>query len=131
MTTAGSPWTQALRFGVVGIASNLLLYLLYLAATGVGLGHKTAMTLLFALGVLQTFVANRRWTFGHGGRVGPAFRRYAALYAFAYGINLGAMLLLVDGFGWPHQAVQAAMILLIALLLFVVQRSWVFAGRHR
>ena len=53
---------QGLRFGIVGLVSNAVLYLLYLLLTTVGVGHKTAMTLLFAVGTLQTFVVNKRWT---------------------------------------------------------------------
>lgn len=117
---------QLVRYGVVGIASNGVLYLLYLLLTQQGMGHKLAMSTVFVIGVLQTFVFNRRWTFEHGGGIGGPFARYAASYAIAYGANLAALAVLVDGAGLPHQGVQAAMILCNAALLFLLQKYWVF-----
>lgn len=120
---------QFVKYALVGLASNGLLYLAYLLLTGLGLGHKTAMTLLYALGVLQTFVFNRGWTFGHRGRASHAFVRYVAAYACGYALNLGALLLLVDRLGFAHEAVQGLMILALAVMLFLLQRFWVFRER--
>ena len=58
---------QVIRFGVVGFASNLVLYLVYLGLTKIGLRHKFAMSILYVVGVLQTFVFNNKWTFRHYG----------------------------------------------------------------
>ena len=58
---------QVIRFAVVGFASNLVLYLVYLGLTSIGLGHKNAMSILYVVGVLQTFVFNNKWTFRHYG----------------------------------------------------------------
>ena len=63
---------QLLRYGLVGIASNALAYVSYLALTGAGMGHLSAMTLVYALATLLTFLFNRRWSFGHSGGRGPA-----------------------------------------------------------
>jgi len=118
---------QFVRYAVVGLASNAFGYLLYLALTHLGMGHKLAMSLLYAVGVLQTFVFNKRWSFRFDGDATPALVRYATAYALGYIINLSALLLLVDQMGLPHQWVQGVMIVLVALLLFVAQRYWVFA----
>lgn len=117
---------QGLRFGIVGLASNAVLYLLYLLLTTVGLGHKTAMTMLFAVGTLQTFILNRRWTFGHRGLPRAAFVKYVTIYSLAYLLNLASLLLFVDHLGFPHQTVQGVMIFIIALILFLLQKLWVF-----
>lgn len=119
--------TQFLRFALVGLASNLVLYLLYLALTGLGIGIKLAMTLLYVVGVLQSFVFNRRWSFGHLGRRGPAFVRYVAAYGIGYVVNLLGLMLFVDWFGQPHQVVQGLLILTVAVLLFALHKFWVFA----
>ncbi|MGQ9686807.1 MAG: GtrA family protein [Thiobacillaceae bacterium] len=118
---------QFLRYAMVGLGSNVALYLFYLGLTGTGIGHKTAMTLLYAVGVAQTFYFNRTWSFGHDGRVATSFVRYASAYAFGYVFNLVMLVLLVDRWGWPHQWVQGAMIFVLAGLLFLLQRYWVFA----
>jgi putative flippase GtrA len=118
--------SQVVRFGFVGVTSNFILYLLYLALTGIGVGHKSAMTLLFAVGVIQTFAFNKRWTFGYQGFVQAAFLKYVIIYALAYLLNLTALLVLVDNLGYPHQVVQGVMILTLAVMLFLLQKFWVF-----
>lgn len=115
-----------MRFAVVGLASNAVLYLAYLGLTAAGVGPKVAMTLPYAVGVLQTFALNRRWTFGHEGDRRAALLRYAAVYAAGYLLNLAALELLVTRMGLPHRIVQAAMILVVAAFTFGLQRSWVF-----
>jgi putative flippase GtrA len=119
------------RFGAVGVLSNALLYVLYLAATGLGMGHKSAMTLLYCVGVLQTFFLNRQWTFRRGGTARAAFIRYWVVYLSAYALNLALLFLLVDTAGLPHQAVQGLLIVAIAALMFLAQKFWVFRQAAR
>jgi putative flippase GtrA len=117
---------QALRFGVVGLASNAVLYGVYLGMTTVGMGPKLAMSLVYAIGVAQTFLFNKRWTFGHVGRFDAALVRYILLYAGGYFANLLVLAWLVDGYGYPHQIVQGVMILTLAACFFILQKFWVF-----
>lgn len=119
-------WRQAGRFAAVGLASNAALYLVYLILASGPLGAKTAMTVAYVLGVLATFTVNRRWTFGAAGARGPALARYVAVYALGYGLNWIGLHLLVDRGGWPHAGVQAGMIGVVAVVSFLLQRSWVF-----
>jgi len=118
--------SQFIRYALVGLASNVLLYLLYLLITGLGLGHKLAMTLLYGLGVLWTFLFNRNWSFQHGGEAASALRRYVFAYLAGYLLNWLVLYSLVDQLGWPHQFVQGFMILLLAIGLFLAQKFWVF-----
>lgn len=117
---------QLIRYGIVGVASNAVGYLLYLAITAAGLEHKLAMTLLYAVGVAQTFIFNKRWSFRHAGAHATAFVRYCIAYASGYFVNLAALFILVDRLGYPHQLVQGVMILALAAMLFMLQKFWVF-----
>lgn len=117
---------QLIRYAMVGLASNVISYLLYLLVTRFGIGPKTAMSLLYGIGVLQTFVFNKKWSFRFDGKVAPALIRYATVYALGYAINLLALMLLVDQAGLRHQLVQGVMILVVAVMLFIAQRYWVF-----
>ena len=122
---------QLARFVIVGIASNAILYVLYLAATSMGIGHKVAMTGLFALGIVQTFFFNKKWSFQHSGQNGSTFIRYLAAYCAAYGINLAAMMIFVDRYHVSDRLVQAVMIVVVAAFMFVAQRLWVFPASSR
>ena len=117
---------EILRFGVVGVASNALLYLLYLAITAMGVEPKAAMSLLYLVGVLQTFVLNKRWTFQHKGDIRRTAIRYWVAYAFLYVANIVLLIIFVDIAGFDHRVVQGILILVIGLVLFALQKYWVF-----
>lgn len=125
-------FSQSIRFIIVGISSNALLFVLYLLSTSHGVGHKTAMTLLYILGVVQTFIFNKKWTFSNSGTVRNTFWRYIAVYGTGYVTNLTILAICVDALGWPHQYVQGVTILIIAVGLFLAQKYWVFpkVGKH-
>ena len=117
---------QFIKYAIVGLTSNGLLYFVYLLLTAYGLGHKTAMTLLYVLGVLQTFMFNKKWTFANYGAVSRSFFRYCLSYALCYLVNLLALYFFVDKLLFPHENVQGIMILFIAVMLFFLQKFWVF-----
>lgn len=117
---------QAWRYAVVGLASNLALYAAYLLLTYWGLASKVAMTLLYAMGVIQTFAFNKRWSFGASGTTRVQFRRYCLAYGAGYLLNISGLFVLSDFLGWPHQLAQGILILVTAVLLFLLQKLWVF-----
>lgn len=63
---------QFIRYATVGLVSNAVGFMLYLAFTAACMEHKMAMTLLYGIGVAQTFIFNKRWSFRHGEMHGPA-----------------------------------------------------------
>ena len=85
---------------------------------------------MYAFGVLVTFLFNRNWTFAHPGPRRAALIRYILIYAFGYAINFFALYVMVDYLGFPHQVVQAGLILFLAIALFSAQKWWVFCERH-
>lgn len=124
---------QFLRYAIIGIASNVLLYILFLVFTGLGLGHKTAMTCLYGVGVVQSFYFNKRWSFGHDGASHIALVRYLLVYISFYIFNLGALYLFVDRLGFSHALVQGLTMLAIIVPIFLLQKFWVFpkATQHK
>jgi putative flippase GtrA len=120
---------QFARYAIVGLVSNAVAYLLYLALTAAGMEYKLAMTLLYGLGVAQTFLFNKRWSFQHGGMHGPTFLRYCVTYGLGYCINLFALLVFVERLGYPHQLVQGVMVLTLAVMIFLLQKFWVFRSQ--
>lgn len=117
---------QGVRYLAVGAASNVVLYLLYLLITRVGVEPKTAMTTLFIGGMIQTFVLNKRWTFGNRRFSKAEILKYLVAYCFGYGINLLVLFFFVDVAGYRHEAVQCIAVVVIALMLFLLQKFWVF-----
>lgn len=124
---------QLLRYAVVGVTSNLFLYLAYLMLTALGSGPKIAMSIVYVSGVAMTFVANRAWSFNHRGMAHWSFVRYVIAYMLGYLLNLGLLWICVDSMQLPHHVVQAAAIVVVALSLFLMHKYWVFvpAKIHR
>lgn len=122
---------QFFRYAVVGLCTNVLLFCIYLLITALGTGPKIAMTLLYVLGVIMSFVLNRRWSFAFKGGVPQSLIRYIIAYVAGYVLNLMLLLLLVDIQGWPHQYVQGGITFLLAIILFLLQKLWVFKPNKR
>jgi putative flippase GtrA len=117
-----------LRHATVGVVSNVVLYAVYLVATGLRTAPKSAMTALYIAGVLQTFLLNKRWSFRDRGPEGLALLRYCIAYTSVYALNYTMLAVLVDVLQFRHEYVQAATVLLVAVYLFVLQYVWVFPG---
>ena len=110
----------------MGAASNAAGYLLYLLVTHLGLAPKVAMTFLYSVGATAGFIGNRALTFSYkGGTIGSGLR-YLIAYAIGYFMNLAILIVFVDMFGYPHQLVQAAAVLVVAAFLFVALKFFVF-----
>ncbi|HUQ38266.1 MAG TPA: GtrA family protein [Aestuariivirga sp.] len=122
--------SQLVRYGLVGLAINLLLYCGYLLVTYMGLEPKISMSLIYITGVVIGFFGHRQWTFSHGGKVSHAMWRYALAHFLGYSINFLLLLGLVDYLAYPHELVQGAAILIVAAFLFVVFKYWVFTGNN-
>ena len=118
---------QLIRYGIVGMVSNLTIYFVYLLITYYGVEPKTAMTFVFITGASIGFIGNRKWTFAHQGEASKAVRRFVISYAVAYVLNFSSMWMAVDRLGLPHYVVQAVNLIVISALLFMAQKYWIFS----
>ncbi|MDX8386202.1 MAG: GtrA family protein [Gallionella sp.] len=124
------PIKQLIRYGLVGIASNVFIYLGYLLITYLGVEAKLAMTLLYLIGVLIGFIGNRKWTFSYSGNSFSAAKRYALAHLLGYTVNLLILYIFVDHYGFAHQWVQAVAIFIVAGLLFLIFKFFVFSKKY-
>ena len=117
---------QFTRFAAVGFASNVVLYGVYLSLTALSLRPHAAMTITYAAAVLIAYLLNQNWTFRYPGTKRAAFVRYVVAYGLAYATNFLGLSVLVDWLEFPHEGVQAGLILFLAMSLFLAQKFWVF-----
>jgi putative flippase GtrA len=118
---------QLLRYGIIGLVSNLTGYIVYLLITHFGVAPTIAMTILYLVGAVIGFFGNKNLTFAHKGGVLGAGVRYVVAHCFGYLINLSILVFMVDVLGYPHQWVQAAAIFIVAGFLFLMFKFFVFA----
>lgn len=119
---------QLARYGLVGVTSNLLGYLVYLLLTSLGVQPILTMTLLYAVGATIGFVGNRLWVFSHTGAAMPSGARYCGVHLLGYLINFIILFVFVTRLGYPHQWVQAMAIIIVASFLFIAHKYFVFSG---
>ncbi|MDA9679877.1 GtrA family protein [Gammaproteobacteria bacterium] len=117
---------QAFRYGVFGIATNAVGYLLYVFVTELGLDPKLAVSLLTPIAVAISYFGNKQWTFEHSGRYLSSSEKYIIIHIFSYLINISMLLYFVDTLGFPHQLIQGIAIFVCAGFLFVGLKFIVF-----
>ncbi|MEZ0262959.1 MAG: GtrA family protein [Alphaproteobacteria bacterium] len=124
--TQNTAAAQLFRFALVGVIVNAALYGIYLALTYFGMGPKTAATLTYVLGLYVNFLAHKKITFINASSARRQWAPFIVLSLLVYAVNIGGLYLLVDKVGFPHQAVQAFMIVLCAAISFVLQKTIIF-----
>jgi len=124
------PWIlQFARYVMVGVVSNGIGYSIYLAITYLGVPPKLAMTGLYAISASISFIGNRQLSFSHKGVVSKAVVRFIIAHLCGYSINLLLLVLFADKWGYPYQYVQAAAMVIVAIFLFFMFRTFVFPNR--
>ena len=119
---------QLVRYGVVGVLNTLWAYLLYLLLTWLWLDPKIAVSILYPIGALTGYFAHAKYSFSYRGGKSKALFRFVVAHLVGYTANVTMLYLLVDVCGYPHQLVQALAIFVVAGVLFVLFRYFVFSG---
>lgn len=127
----GSLLRQVVRFGAVGATSTVAYILLFMLMQGWAGAQLANLTALLVTAIGNT-AANRKFTFGIGGRRQLGRHHFEGLIVFviALAITSGALGLLHAGTESPHQLVELAVLvvanLLATMVRFVLLRVWVF-----
>lgn len=130
-TASGSLLRQAVRFGVVGIASTVAYVVLFMLLRG-WVGAQWANLVALLLTAIVNTAANRRFTFGVADRRGLIRHHAEGLIVFGVALTItsGALAVLHATVQAPHHLVELT-VLVVANLLgtvvrFVLLRGWVF-----
>lgn len=121
---------QLVRYGLVGLASNVIAYLIYLLITYLGVNPKLAVTLVYISGAFVGFVANKRWTFNYDGKRRRILIRFVVAHSLSYSLSMTLFYFMVDYLGYPHQYAQALIIIIVAGNLFLLFKYFVFASKQ-
>jgi putative flippase GtrA len=115
-----------IRYGVLGALNNSFLYLTYLLLTYFGVSPKLAMSFLYGVGTVVSFLGNRQWVFSHQGNLCNVLVRYALISASGYLINLIILDVGVDWLGYRHELIQLLSIGVVSVFLFCMFKIYVF-----
>jgi len=117
---------QFARFVVVGVTQNLLGYALYILITWAGLDPKLAITFLYPVGFMLSYIGNKKWSFSHDGSHKQAIIRFMITHIIGYAFNIAGLYVLVDIHGYRHQYVQLLIMLILMFYFFFALRLFVF-----
>ena len=120
---------QVVRYGVVGVLNNLLGYLIYLVVTWAWLDPKLAVTLMYPIGAVTAYFGHAKYSFTYSGQTSHGIARYVFAHLIGYGANIGLLYVFSDLLQFPHQLVQAVAIVVVAGVLFLLFRYFVFPNR--
>lgn len=120
-------WSKEfVRYIVVGLTMNIFGFLLFVLITTLGVSPVLTISILYPLYIGLAFCLNKYWSFNHKGNTSTSAIRYLIAYAGCYALNV-VMLKFFSGYlGYSHLVVQVIAVMIIALLLFLTQKLWVF-----
>ena len=117
------------RYVVVGLAQNGLLYLVSLGLLLLGLKGWGALAITYPFGVLLSFLLNRAWSFAGRRRMRGQFFRHVIVYAVAYPVTLGLSWLLERFlYAWLATGLTIG---IIAVAIFIAVNLWVYPSERR
>ena len=119
-----------IRFLMVGVLNTAVgLGTIYACKYFLSLGDVSANVIGYAVGLLNSFFWNRRWTFLHSGSPVATAGRFALVFAIAYLANLSAMLILTRSLILNSYVAQAIATIPYTVLFYLGSRYFVFANK--
>lgn len=87
--------TRFVRYGLVGVLTNLLGYGLFLGLHYAGMPPVMAASLCYVVGVAMSYLLNRSWTFASNGSHAQDMTRFAQSYGIGFVVTFVSMWMLV------------------------------------
>ena len=126
--TVGAPLLiQFVKFGIVGVSNTLLTFVVYTLLLKVfGVWYLAASAIGFAVGTINSFLLNRRWTFR--GHVGDALTplRWTVVQCGGLGVNEGLLYVFVHDARVDKLLSQAFATAVVTVTTFLANRAWTF-----
>jgi putative flippase GtrA len=122
------PAPQLARFLVVGVANTVLSLVAYRVLLALGVWYVIAAPLAFAVGAVNGFVLNRRWTFAARDSTRARVLYVGVAAAGAVASTL-LVLLFVRAAGTGRVWAYVAAIPPVTLGMFAANRLWTFSER--
>jgi putative flippase GtrA len=118
------------RFLAIGALNTFVgLSVIYLCKYALSLSDVPANVIGYAVGLCNSFVWNRRWTFSHSGKISSAAVRFGIVFLAAYFVNLGVLLSVNSIAGMNSYLAHAIAAIPYTVLSYLGNRYYVFHSR--
>lgn len=126
-----------IRFSIVGVSNTLIDFLVFTVFyTVFKLDANVSQVLGYGVGILNSFIFNRRWTFGDrksdkkiGKNTVHEFIQFIEVNLVSLASSVLAMNLLVEYVNMNVFLSKAAVILIAQVINFLSYKLWIFAPR--
>jgi putative flippase GtrA len=118
---------QFVKFGIVGVSNTVLAFAVYaVLVKGLDVWYLAASAIGFAVGAVNGFLLNSRWTFREhaGDALTPV--RWFVVQGCGLLANLGLVYLAVDGARLDKLVGQAIATVIVVVGTFFANRAWTF-----
>lgn len=123
---------QGVKFALVGVTNTLVcLGTIFVLSSIPGVSYKAANVAGYILGLINSFVLNRIWTFRSTDRILPQFVRFLLVFAVCYGIQFGALVTLVELIHLGTTLSQVLAMVFYTAVNFVLNRTAVYRQTRR
>lgn len=122
---------KLLRFAAVGVLNTVIgLGTIYLLQIGLEQDYRFASAAGYTLGIINSFVLNRAWTFrSRDGRVARQGLRFLVSAGICWLIQLGFLVLMVEVVRVHEDAAQPVGMVIYTGLNYLANRFFVFSGQ--
>ncbi len=123
---------SAVRFLIVGVFNTGVgISVIFACKYFLGVADVPANATGYAVGVVVSFLLNRRFTFVHRGSPWIAFARFLVTVGFAYLVNLATVLAAIEWFGINHYVAHLLGVAPYTASTYLLSRYFVFTEPDR
>lgn len=116
---------QVVRYYAVGAAVNGIGYLLFLLFISIGVEHKAAASFLYIVGVLASYLLNRKFVFNRIPTARFSSIKLATMLVGGYILNISLLFFFVDILNIPSGFVQFTSVILVSIYFYLVNKFYI------
>ncbi len=105
---------KIIKFLIVGGINTGITYLVYILCRAIDLSPVTSNTLGYVIGVINSYVWNRKWVFqSHSSRIGRQIGLFTGAFLLCFGLQLAVFKTLLS-----HTALHEYLVQLISMIVY-------------
>lgn len=122
---------QVIKYYAAGAVVNSGGYLLFLLLVSMGVEHKNAASILYVMGSLLSYWLNRKFVFNNAASIKSGFVRLLLMLLGGYLLNISALYIFVDIYGFHPGIVQLFSVVLVSMYFYFANKFFVHKGSNQ
>lgn len=121
----GNVSSQLVRYGLVGVINTAITFSVIVVLMYLGVSAVTSNVIGYAFGLLNSYLMNRQFTF-NAPKAQKRALRFLSGFFIAYGLNLVALVLLMQTGIVPVLVAQLVAMIIYNASFFIAMKCWIF-----